>query len=230
MSDAYDKVKVGTYSDGSPVLLNRRTAAALDVVHEKLGYELTITQGSYHKTTAASAGTHDGGGAVDLAPFEADKKVHALRAVGFAAWHRLPSQGDWPEHVHGILRGDQQLSPQAAAQIVSYDNHRNGLANNDADDTWHPDPKVTFDYPQYVKEHQDVQFDDVIPSTDNKQVGDALREALRGDEHAQALSDKIDAKFAAANANVNGFQKENAGRLDALEAKLVELVEAVKAL
>jgi hypothetical protein len=46
MSDAYDKVKVGTYRDGSPMLLNKRTVAALDVVHEKLGYELTIVQGS----------------------------------------------------------------------------------------------------------------------------------------------------------------------------------------
>jgi hypothetical protein len=215
MSDAYDKIKVGTYSDGNPMLLNKRTAAALDVVHERLGYELTIAQGSYHKTTAASAGTHDGGGVVDLAPFEADKKVHVLRAVGFAAWHRLPSQGDWPEHVHAVLRADQQLSPQAAAQIVSFDNHRNGLANNAADDTWHPDPRVTFDYPQYVKEHADVNFDDVIPGTDpNKQVGDALREALRGDEHAAAI-----------NANVNDLQDRMRTRLDALETIVKNLAD-----
>jgi hypothetical protein len=212
MSDAYDKVKVGTYSDGSPMLLNKRTAAALDVVHERLGYELTIAQGSYHKTTTASAGTHDGGGAVDLAPFEADKKVHAMRAVGFAAWHRLPSQGDWPEHVHGILRGDQEMSPQAAAQIVSFDDHRNGLANNDVDNTWHPDPKVTFDYPQYVKEHADVNFDDQVPGTDNKTVGDALREALRGDEHAAAI-----------NANTNGFQAQ-------ANTRFGEQADAIKAL
>ena len=175
MSDAYDKVKVGTYSDGSPMLLNKRTVAALDVVHEKLGYELTIVQGSYHKTTAASAGTHDGGGAVDLAPFEADKKVHAMRAVGFAAWHRLPSQGNWPEHVHGILRGDREMSPEAAAQIVAYDNHRDGLADNAPDNTWHPDPKVTFDYPHYVRTHNMQLDDDLYPRRPRQRHHDRCR-------------------------------------------------------
>jgi hypothetical protein len=217
MSDAYDKVKVGTYSDGNPMLLNKRTAAALDVVHEKLGYELTIVQGSYHKTTTASAGTHDGGGAVDLAPFEADKKVHAMRAVGFAAWHRLPSQGDWPEHVHGILRGDQELSPQAAAQIVSFDDHRNGLANNAADNTFHPDPKVTFDYPEYVRTHDMPQYDDQVPGTDNKTFGDSVREALRGDEHAAAIQ-----------ANVNDLQAHVNDRLDKTDASLVEAKQEIK--
>jgi hypothetical protein len=217
MSDAYDKVKVGTYSDGNPMLLNKRTAAALDVVHERLGYELTIVQGSYHKTTTASAGTHDGGGAVDLAPFDADKKVHAMRAVGFGAWHRLPSQGDWPEHVHGILRGDQEMSPQAAAQIVSFDDHRNGLANNAADDTFHPDPKVTFDYPQYVRTHDMPQYDDQVPGTDNKTFGDSVREALRGDEHAAAIQ-----------ANVNDLQAHVNDRLDKTDASLLEAKQEIK--
>jgi hypothetical protein len=224
MSDAYDKVKVGTYRDGSPMLLNKRTVAALDVVHEKLGYELTIVQGSYHKTTAASAGTHDGGGAVDLAPFEADKKVHAMRAVGFAAWHRLPSQGDWPEHVHGILRGDQELSPQAAAQIVSFDDHRNGLANNAADNTFHPDPKVTFDYPEYVRTHDMPQYDDQVPGTDNKTFGDSVREALRGDEHAAAIQANVNDL----QTHVNALNAQTADRFDKTNARITEQTAEIK--
>jgi hypothetical protein len=224
MSDAYDKVKVGTYSDGNPMLLNKRTVAALDVVHERLGYELTIVQGSYHKTTAASAGTHDGGGAVDLAPFEADKKVHAMRAVGFAAWHRLPSQGDWPEHVHGILRGDQELSPQAAAQIVSFDDHRNGLANNAADNTFHPDPKVTFDYPEYVRTHDMPQYDDQVPGTDNKTFGDSVREALRGDEHAAAIQANVNDL----QTHVNALNAQTADRFDKTNARITEQTAEIK--
>jgi hypothetical protein len=235
MSDAYDKVKVGTYRDGSPMLLNKRTVAALDVVHEKLGYELTIVQGSYHKTTAASAGTHDGGGAVDLAPFEAGKKVHAMRAVGFAAWHRLPSQGDWPEHVHGILRGDREMSPEAAAQIVAYDNHRDGLADNAPDNTWHPDPKVTFDYPHYVRTHNMQLDDDLYPADpgNDTTIGVALRRADHLDEFRAAVAadfDTVARKFEAVNANLNGFQKQNTTRHAELEAKIDEVLTLLQQL
>lgn len=112
------------------------TRAALEATAERLGYDLTVTQGSYNKGgVAASAGTHDGGGVVDLnGTFEADRKVRELRRTGFAAWHRTPAQGDWPHHVHAVLIGNARLSAGARAQVVDYLNGFNGLVGDRPDD------------------------------------------------------------------------------------------------
>lgn len=135
--------------------LDNLTDYALLAVEKKLGYNprsLTIVQGSYNAGgVGASAGTHDGGGAVDLTPANWQDKVHALRAVGFAAWHRTAIPGVWSEHVHCILIGNAKLSPAAAAQVVDYRNHRDGLADHGPDNTWHPDPIPTFHMPKWAE-------------------------------------------------------------------------------
>ena len=115
--------------------VNRWTAQALAEAERRLGYELTITQGSYNSgRVGASAGTHDGGGVVDLAAYDQARKVRVLREVGFAAWRRTPSQGPWPEHIHAVLIGCGDLAPSAARQVASYKAGRNGLGNNGRDD------------------------------------------------------------------------------------------------
>jgi hypothetical protein len=135
-----------TTHDGKTV--DYLTDAALREVEKRLGYPLTIIQGSYNAgAVGASAGTHDGGGAVDLAPFDWQHKVHAMRAVGFAAWHRPELPGVWNEHIHCILISDERASASAKAQVVDYRNHRDGLAGHAADDTWHPDPIPVFALP-----------------------------------------------------------------------------------
>lgn len=96
--------------------------------------DVTMVQGSYNRGgVAASAGTHDGGGAFDLTPFNADRRVHALRLLGVFASRRLPSEGPWNEHVHCIVDGDGSASAGAKAQLVDYHAGRNGLANHAAD-------------------------------------------------------------------------------------------------
>jgi hypothetical protein len=151
---AYERLVVGHYTDGSPVVVNLRTWAMLDETRERLGYSepLTVVQGSYHEGSE-SAGTHAGGGAVDLTAYEADHKVHALRAIGFAAWHRVAIPHVWEEHVHAIAIGDQELSAAARAQVADYYAHRNGLADHGPDPTWHPDPIPVFDFPRWRKEN-----------------------------------------------------------------------------
>lgn len=115
--------------------MNKWTQQALEACEKALGYELTITQGSYNAgKVSASAGTHDGGGVVDLAHADWQNKVRVLRENGFAAWHRLPSQGPWPEHIHCVLIGDIDAAPSAQRQVESYRAGRNGLANNARDD------------------------------------------------------------------------------------------------
>jgi hypothetical protein len=114
--------------------VNKWTKQALEACERDLGYDLTIVQGSYHGGVSQSAGTHDGGGVVDLAPFDWRRKVLVLRNHGFAAWHRVPSQGPWGEHIHAVLIGDQSASPSAKRQVESYKAGRNGLASNARDD------------------------------------------------------------------------------------------------
>lgn len=128
----YDK----TTHDGKTV--DWLTKVALLAAEAQLGYELTITQGSYSTSVDASAGTHDGGGAVDLAPFDAARKVRVLRRLGFAAWHRPRLVRDgrqvWPEHIHAVQVGNERLSRAAVEQVHDYLAGRNGLADHGPDD------------------------------------------------------------------------------------------------
>lgn len=111
--------------------MDRKTAAALAVLEQRLGYELTVVQGCYNAgAVEQSAGTHDRGGAVDLAPYDGVRKMRKAREIGFDAWVRLPSEGPWSEHVHMVLHGHQDLAPAAYRQTIAYDNGLNGLASN----------------------------------------------------------------------------------------------------
>lgn len=127
------------------VKLNTRTRDMFEAIEFLTGLDLVITQGSYNAGgVAASAGTHDGGGALDIRAKDLtadDRKavVAAARRVGFAAWLRTPDQSDWPYHVHCEAIGDPDLSAGAAKQVKAYLKGRNGLAGNGPDDgprTW----------------------------------------------------------------------------------------------
>jgi peptidoglycan hydrolase-like protein with peptidoglycan-binding domain len=124
-----------TTMDGKTV--NERTASMLKAAEKRAGVNFTVTQGSYNSDVGSSAGTHDGGGAVDLSvrglPSTSDA-VKALRQVGFAAWHRTPSQGPWAAHIHAVAISDTAMSPQAQAQVGDYFKGLNGLANHAKDD------------------------------------------------------------------------------------------------
>lgn len=110
------------------------TKAALQKMERLLGYELSVTQGSYNKGgVSASAGTHDGGGVVDLAPYDWQSKVRAGRLCGFVAYYRSPDEGPWPAHVHMVLEADEKLSPSAERQVHAYHLGRNALADNGPD-------------------------------------------------------------------------------------------------
>src|ERR1041385_6860477 len=86
--------------------LDNRTIAMLTEAESRLGYSLTILQGSFNGSVSQSAGAHDGGGAVDLTAYDWQSKVRVLRRIGFAAWYRPVIPGVWGEHVHAIANGD----------------------------------------------------------------------------------------------------------------------------
>ncbi|GLW30058.1 peptidoglycan-binding domain-containing protein [Actinoplanes regularis] len=139
-------ISVGTTVQRDGYVVNARTQAMLAEAQRLLGYQLVLEQGSYNPGgDPTSAGTHDGGGVVDISVtgMNATKRTavaRALRRVGFAAWVRDPSQGDWPWHIHAAAINDTDLSSQAQHQIGDYYLGLNGLAGRGPDDG----PKVSI--------------------------------------------------------------------------------------
>ena len=116
---------------------NRRTKKMM-LEAEKLGGNLVVTQGSYSRNVSASAGTHDGGGCLDfsvrgLTRGQINRRVKALRTVGFAAWYRPALPGVWGPHIHAVAIGTRDLAPIARRQVTAYRNGRDGLRNNRVD-------------------------------------------------------------------------------------------------
>lgn len=114
------------------------TISVIERAEKALGFQLIITQGSYQSSVKQSAGTHDGGGAADfstrkLTDEQKRRAVLELRKAGMFASLRTPAEGDWVEHIHGIVVDHPALSPAAAAQVVDYRKGRNGLANHRSD-------------------------------------------------------------------------------------------------
>lgn len=120
--------------------LNERTILMLEQaerVYERGGgdenrFRQAITQGSYNPGgVAASFGTHDGGGAVDLSVRsfvnfeimrdELQPMIDALRIAGFAAWVRETDElfSGSAIHIHAIAVGDAEHSPVARQQVVA---------------------------------------------------------------------------------------------------------------
>lgn len=163
--------------------LNNRTVAMLTEMEARLGYDLTVLQGSYNAGgVSASSGTHDGGGAVDLAPFDWANKVRVGRRVGFAIWHRTPIPDVWPEHCHGIAIGDREMSDAAASQVVQYQAHTDGLAGHSRDDfPFHPNGRE-FDYAAWRKRRHQAALR-------ARRAANALKRAIRALVRARQLSD-----------------------------------------
>lgn len=117
-----------------------RTRDMLVEVDRLVGPHVPVrpSQGSYSNSVSASAGTHSGGGAVDLSAkdltsFQKDLLVFALRRVGFAAWRRTPNEGKWNEHIHAIAIGGPDLASGAAKQVVAYKAGLSGLKSGKPD-------------------------------------------------------------------------------------------------
>lgn len=125
--------------------LNRRTANMLAMWEFNSLTKYYVVQGSYNAGgVTASAGTHDGGGALDISVYgmgsTANKKWHVKqgRLAGFAAWYRPTIPNLWNEHIHAIALGDPEASSGAKAQMAEYRNGGDGLKGNAPD----PDPRI----------------------------------------------------------------------------------------
>ncbi|MFD4636420.1 peptidoglycan-binding protein [Lentzea sp. NPDC058436] len=133
-------LKPGSKVQRDGYVVNTRTQAMLTEAESLLGRHLVLSQGSYNPGgDPTSAGTHDGGGALDvnvdgMSAATRTAAAKALRQVGFAAWVRSPSQGNWPWHIHAVAINDTDQATQAQNQVGDYYLGLNGLANHRPDD------------------------------------------------------------------------------------------------
>ena len=144
-SDPYKRVQFrGATFDGRTLSALRWAEARYIEVAPKKRAPLVFYQGSYSTGASPnSKGTHDGGGAVDVNVSGMTHKqkmalVKWLRKGGWAAWLRPRMSDTWPEHIHAILRGHRTASPEAKAQVVAYDDGRDGLVTGYRDTFWRP--------------------------------------------------------------------------------------------
>lgn len=119
-----------------------RTARMVDELTRTFG-EFRIVQGSYSEG-GNSAGTHTGGGAIDVSDTgmgatQIARFVSTARRQGWAMWRRPDRAGVWDSHFHGIAiqpggKGDRGvLSDAAYKQVVEYYNGYDGLAGDGRD-------------------------------------------------------------------------------------------------
>lgn len=143
-------VSAGARASFRGVTINARTKAMLLEAEGSLGFTLSLTQGSYNPGGVdASAGTHDGGGAMDISVSGMSSTTRtnvlkALRTVGFAAWYRTPAQ-NFVYHIHAMAISDPDLSSGAQHQTGDYYLGMNGLAGRGADDGPAVNPKQTWE-------------------------------------------------------------------------------------
>ncbi len=127
-------IEPGARVSADGFVINTRTKNMLVEAERLLGRDLVLEQGSYNPGgDPTSAGTHDGGGAVDISvqgmtSTTRTAAARALRQVGFAAWVRSPAQGNWPWHIHAVAISDTDLASQAQHQVGDYYLGQNGLA------------------------------------------------------------------------------------------------------
>jgi hypothetical protein len=191
MTDAFDKVIFRGR------LMDKKTQAFLEAMEAELGYELTVVQGCYNPGgVAASGGTHDGGGVVDLAAWDWERKVKVAADLGGFPYHRLDLPGEWGEHIHVGIRDHGRLSTDAQAQQRDWDHKPplDALVSHAVWHGYHPGKPITFTYP--VKEVP------VAPKpTRVTQARDAIVEAMHDLGQAAALLDDADPHRAKVNAD-----------------------------
>jgi len=213
------------------VRLNRRTIDMIEAAEWVCGLTFVLTQGSYNPGgVQGSAGTHDGGGAVDISLKDArtgalfpkvrrERIRSATRQVGFASWIRDPSQADWPWHLHAIAIGDPDLSGAARDQVADYKNGRNGLASNGPDDG--PRKWVTMTWEKWEKAHPTwrepftpAQYENLLREMKTQDM--ATRQEIRGQAlwmlryAAQTVDERVAARRAFDDAIAAGQSLEQA--------------------
>lgn len=149
----------------------RRTAAHLQATIAVFG-DLHVIQPCYNDTVAASAGTHDGDGVLDVSipDMSWPAAEQALRKLGWAAWWR--HTGEWAAesrwHIHMVSLGcPGPVGIYVPGQVEDYYAHRSGLVGHVSDTSWHP-PNIdstVFDYPFWISQEDALTPEDLAKIT-----------------------------------------------------------------
>ena len=135
--------------------IDTRTAAMFHKAETISGTDMTIEQGV--GDASDSAGTHLGGGVIDIAtvdrPDEITARVNALRAVGFAAWYR-----NWDQrwHIHAVAISDPLLgadSHDRLCQVYQYVFGGEGLGQCPADGSVPGTDRAIITWEDYLRAH-----------------------------------------------------------------------------
>jgi hypothetical protein len=168
-TDPNTKITWGRTTGGKTARMGRRTAAHVDYTIWRLSIEhpgatLHIIQSAYNTGVAASAGTHDRDGCLDvyiegLSWWDAQ---WFLRKHGWAAWYRFPPA--FGHHLHIISLGcTGPLGIFVPGQINDYYRHALGLKgqhNSGADHSKFP-PNIAatiFDYPAWLEQKEYIDM------------------------------------------------------------------------
>jgi hypothetical protein len=146
---------IDTTLNGVTFRAGRRTAAHLAWTDDEArlrGHQLRVIQPCYNTGVAASAGTHDFDGVVDVEVENMDwlDGQRFLREHGWAAWYRFPPK--FGNHIHMVSLGcPGPVGIYVPGQVDDYYAHRNGLKGHAKDLTWQPADidSTVFDYPAY---------------------------------------------------------------------------------
>lgn len=234
---------------GGVIKGSRRSVAWLEFIDQechKKGLVFRVIQSAYNTGVDASAGTHDFDACYDvfIEGLDWPEMQRFLRARGGGAWWRRPEQG-FSNHIHVIVlpepRGSHDFTKRVGIlvpqQVIDYYNHALGLSssvgghNPGSDPSWHPDPQPIFDHEKFLREDDDMQFNDKIPGTDVT-VAAYMRQGLRS---AKAISgirstvNEIDRELdALADENATREQVKRAAtnlrtQLNQVKAKLASL-------
>lgn len=170
-------------------ILDRMTIAALLAAEKQYGRAFRLIQGSYNAGgVGASAGTHDGGGAVDLGwCIRFRKQNRCMRAYAKAAgWPRPTILGLWSRHYHAIIIGNEKASSGAKSQVAEYRAGGDGLVGGTPDRFWRPNDIEAFSYKKAalvswqrfnaVSESKDKKAD----TTEGVKQVETVARALRG--------------------------------------------------
>jgi hypothetical protein len=182
--------------------------------------------GSYQTSTAASAGTHAGGGAVDincepLTDQQARILESAARKCGGTAWFRPRKAGVWQHHCH-ILRSDcRDLADSAAGQVRDYRRGYDGLYYKTSVEGLEAHKRLDTGNRSWV----DVTWGAVqdIASTIGA-IGGTVVDAAQEDVMTPAQEAKLDAVIGA----ISGLRSEEAGRYVTATGRFQYTVQLIK--
>lgn len=208
------------------VTLDPRTAAQCAELAAIIGDDITVTptQGSYRPRTRYSAGTHCGGGAVDISvrPLTAAQErrlVIAADAVGMCGWIRPAIPDLWVRHFHALsippnLKGPGVLDPSAWAQILAARRGLDGLASAGPDPhrslrTW-----TTWETYRTTKQQKEDQDMASIES-----ISDAVADKIGRAVAAQLIAQARQAPGLTVHAAVESVSDAAAGKVAAKSAE-----------